>query len=343
MDFHIRACQKQRLVDSHMRVQWIHNYYRHDIGMFMWDIYERLNSHPDCIVDEVSLPVVRTFIDLFNAFKTKLSGDTCYDVIHSQCGALVGVFSGRANGRRRIVSYRGSDIYWRFGNTKDQFTGYLRCVLSWWAGLRSDTIVVMSHAMHSKVRNWPFFAKKAIHIIPDPAGALYWPGASADIFDAILRHGWQVVIANYIHDSPIKRTRIICDAVELCESIGMPVTLNALSGQTREAVRDAIVASDVVAIASTHEGWPNIIKEAMLSGRSFVATDVSDLRNFAMAEDTNHIVSAHPLDFACAWVDQIAAKILAPHGIAPNLAQFHPDVAVLKHVLMYKYYNVDKL
>jgi teichuronic acid biosynthesis glycosyltransferase TuaC len=324
-----------------MRVLWIHNYYQRNIGMFMWDVHGRLNALENIFIDETSIPVVRSFDTLKGVLKIQLNHNSV-DIVHAQCGALVGIFAGRAKAAYRITSYRGSDIYWKFGSIKDRFTGFLRCILSWWSGLRSHAIVVMSDEMRKKVLRWPFFRKIHVHVIVDPAGALYWPESCNSIMAELLSHRYQILIANYINHSPIKRTRIIADAVSLCQSAKIQVDLQALSGHSREVVKEAIIASDCVAIASTHEGWPNIIKEALLMGKPFVATDVSDLQSFAASQTYNHIVPAHPLDFACAWVDQIAAKILRPYGISPDLAQFHPDVSALKHILLYNYYGKVK-
>jgi Glycosyltransferase Family 4 len=322
-----------------MRIQWIHNYSRRDMGMFMWDVHDRISSLDNCAVDDQLVPVIRTFEDLHKAWNVNLQQAHAYDIVHAQCGALVGLLAGRAKGKRRITSYRGSDIYWQFGGTGDQLLGILRCLLSWWAGLRSDAIVVMSHAMCQKVKHWPLLRKKPIHVIPDPAGMLYWRDELANIGSEILAKNWNVMIANQIHKSPIKRTQIIADAVKLCNNSGMHIILTALTGQTREAVRGTIQKSDTIAVASTHEGWPNIVKEALLLGKPFVATDISDLHRHAQIYNSNFIVSAHPLEFAMAWVEQIAVGLMRLENVDPCLVQFHPDVVAIKHKLLYSYYS----
>lgn len=116
----------------------------------------------------------------------------------------------------------------------------------------------------------------------------------------------------------------------------MSLDVRVLSGLPREDVRRALRVADCVALASTHEGWPNIVKEGLLLGKAFVATDVGDLADFASTGSHNRVVSPDPIEFACAWVDQLGARLLAVHDIPTELVPFHPDVVALKHRLLYE-------
>ncbi|MFM6854196.1 MAG: glycosyltransferase, partial [Sphingopyxis sp.] len=292
----------------------------------------------DLSIADATLPVVRGFGDARRALATITSTGQA-DIVHGQFGSLVGMATGVQRGATRLVSLRGSDMHWRYGSLRDRASALVRMGMSWFAALRCHGIIVMSHAMAQRLRRWPFMRRAAIHIIPDPAGDMFWPGPVADIAAQLGQHPQKIVAASVQHDNPIKRLHIIADAVALCQRAGLCVTLDALSGRTRADVRAAILAADCVALSSTHEGWPNIIKEALLLGKSFVATPVSDLHHHAGVGSMNHVVAPHPVDFACAWVDQMVARIIAPHGISPALAPFHPDGVAAKHRLLYQYYG----
>lgn len=308
----------------------------------MWDIYDRMTASSAVKIDLEAIPVIRSYHALLGAIRhsTTKPGQRI-EILHAQFGSLVGFLGAIKPAKCRIVSLRGSDIYWRFGSPRNRLANRLRTMLSWIACFRAHAIVVMSRAMARKVQSWPFLHKRRIHVLVDPAGDIFWQEACLHIGEAVRKQSFNVMIASLVDSNPVKRLSLIAEAVDLCCRAGMTVQLTALSGMSREAVRDAIRQSDCVAIASTHEGWPNIIKEALLMGRPFVATDVSDLADFAGQDSESRIVAATPLDFAMAWADQIAAKLLKPHGVAPALASFHPDICALKHELLYLAYSTD--
>jgi hypothetical protein len=303
----------------------------------MWDILDRLRRSGDAILEERAMPLIRRAGALGEAIKiARVEPD--WDIVHAQYGALVGALASRPKLGSYIVSLRGSDIYWRFGTIRNRASGLIRVLLSWIACLRSDAIVVMSHAMARRVRSWPGLGRRAVHFIPDPAGDMFWPPAASDISSQLRSEPFAVIVASIQHANPVKRTWLIASAAELCQAAGMPLETKVLSGRSRDEVRAALDEADCIALASTHEGWPNVIKEALLLGRRFVSTDVGDLAEYAPAASGNRIVEPNALDFACAWVDQLASRLLEPHGIGPELAPFHPDAVALKHRLLYLTY-----
>lgn len=322
-----------------MRVEWLHNN-REDrsSGSFMWDIHDRLLVMAGLNLTLTAIPVIRRPGDLAQVLTARGNKHTSA-LLHGQFGSFVGLMTGWKRASRRIISLRGSDTYWRYGSLLDRVGGLLRVLMSWLGCLRCDAIVVMSHAMARQVRRWPFIGRRPVHVLVDPAGALFWPETATSIAMQLRSHPFTVLIASLAEHNPVKRLDLVADAIGLCQQTGMAVRLSAITGLTREAVRNAIAGADSVALASTHEGWPNIVKEALLLGRPFVATLVSDLADWAGPQGTSRVVTAHSLDFAMAWVDQIAAKVLEPLGIGPALAQFHPDVCALKHALLYRCYG----
>lgn len=318
-----------------MKVLWLHNNPDRASGTFMWDILDRMNVEGSAAwVQERSIPLMRGKGALARAVRIAFADHGC-SVVHAQYGALVGLLASFCKADVHVTSLRGSDMYWRYGTFLSKAGGLLRTFLSWIACLRSDAVIVMSYAAAKRVRRWPAMSKRPVLFVPDPAGEIFWPKAAKRLGEQLRMEPFSVIIASLQPGNPIKRTEIVSDAAMLCREAGMSVSLQVLSGIPRDDVHDLLAQADGVALASTHEGWPNIIKEGLLLGKPFVSTNVGDLATYATPNAINRIVEPDPVEFASAWVDQIAARLLAGYGISPGLAAFHPDVVAMKHTILY--------
>jgi len=68
-------------------------------------------------------------------------------------------------------------------------------------------------------------------------------------------------------------------AVVHCRKLtAAPVELLAVHGRPQEVVQDHMRVCDVLLLTSSHEGSPNVIKEAMASNMRIVSVDVGDVR-----------------------------------------------------------------
>lgn len=321
-----------------MKILWIHNYHDRASGTFMWDIKDRLDKFGIARLPDVVVPLVLGLAAVMHACRLVRQAPSV-DIVHGQYGSFVGLLTCGVNAGRRILTLRGSDVYWRYGIGKTRLGAMLRVALTRLALTRSDAVVVMSDAMRRRLQSWCFSPSGAIHVIHDPAGAEFWPIELRTITDKLYGLPLRVVTGTVQRNNPVKRVDTLEAAALLCQGVGMALELKILSGLTRGEVAVHLREADSVALCSTHEGWPNIIKEALLMGKAFVSTDVSDLGTLVLGDRNHHIVPAHPLDFACAFVDQLAARIIGEHGFPPTLAAFHPDVAALKHRLLYHHYG----
>ena len=72
------------------------------------------------------------------------------------------------------------------------------------------------------------------------------------------------------------------------------VKLKILHGTPHEQVPLFVNACNAVLVTSTHEGWPNIVKEALACNVPFVSTDVSDLNRIAASEASCHVAEPRP-------------------------------------------------
>lgn len=323
---------------KHMKILWIHNNHDRSSGTFMWDIKDRLDKFDNARLREIVVPLVFGLSAVVRAGRLVRQAPSV-DIVHGQYGSFVGLLTCGVRAGRRIITLRGSDVYWRYGIGKTRLGALVRVALTRLALTRTDAVVVMSEAMRQRLKSWRLSPSVAIHLIHDPAGADFWPIELRSIADKLYRQPFRVVTGSVHRNNPVKRVETLEAAALLCQGVGMALELKILSGLTRSEVATHLRDADSVALCSTHEGWPNIIKEALLMGKAFVSTDVSDLDALVLGDRNHHIVSAHPLDFACAFVDQLASRIIGEYGFSPELAAFHPDVAALKHRLLYFHYE----
>ena len=78
--------------------------------------------------------------------------------------------------------------------------------------------------------------------------------------------------------------------VVLCRDAGLNILLEHSAGTTRDKALQAAKSVDCVDLSLMHESWPNLIKEALLVWRRFVATDVSDIESITAFKQDSKIV-----------------------------------------------------
>lgn len=305
--------------------------------MFMWDVFERLVNVPGLDLQQHALPVIRSTGEVMKAIEILRGLPEGQDITHGQYGSLIGLFSSFSKAKK-IISLRGSEIYPGQGALYERLAGRIRQLLSYMAALRADSVLVMSNAMRDIVIRWPGIKRDVVHVLPDPAGAAFWPEADRHLGPLLAQTRLTIVTASIQKNNPIKRNYLIEQAVNLCRAAGLNVDFQAITGVSRDEVLNILTGSDMVALASTHEGWPNIIKEGLLLGKAFATTGVSDLQELANADPRHRIVPPSPVDFAFAFVDALVAKTLKLEGFELRLVAFHPDACAIKHRIVYQHY-----
>lgn len=101
------------------------------------DIYDRVSSLQGLEVTLRAVPVLRSLAD-FRLAMTIMRDTKRLQILHGQYGSMVGLLISLCQCDVRILSLRGSDIYWRYGDPKDRAGGLIRIIMSWIGCLRSN-------------------------------------------------------------------------------------------------------------------------------------------------------------------------------------------------------------
>ncbi len=288
-----------------MRVLWPHNF---DLSVkntagFMTTLAEgvrELGVHLDlCYLGPLSVPknLRRAYIQV-----QKRSQD--YDIVHAQYGALCAVACSGAR-TTKLLSFRGSDWHRYQGpDLRESYHGLVAQCMSRLMVRKFDGVIAMSNRMARQIESKT--SHQNVFVIPDPidlglfSGRYSWPADAPKGEPS--EDGYSVLFTTVHRDNPIKRAWLAAEAVAIAEGTLGKITLQVASGLPHSEMPAFVSGCDVVISTSTHEGWPNAVKEALACNVPFVATDVSDLRRISDIEPSCFVVGANGQELAAALV-----------------------------------------
>ena len=259
------------------RVLWIHNFPKgvgHG-GVWMYNQYKFLSEEVELYYLDGMRNPFRFLKHMFRLIR--LSRD--YEIAHAQYGSAVGFITGLMS-CKKVLSLKGSDWYLA---PNPSFVHRVRTkmgnILTKISIKRFHSIIVMSDAMKNEVLN--DFPDSDVIKIVDPIDLhRFKPWDRGD--NSLAK---KILFASVNLENPIKRFDLAEQSVSLLKRKMPNVELVTMSNVPHSKVCDFMNSVDVLLLTSTHEGWPNVVKEILACNKPFVATDVSDLR--AIAEKTN--------------------------------------------------------
>ena len=215
---------------------------------------------------------------------------------------MVGLLAGLMP-NKKLLSIKGSD--WYLTKTKK-----IKDIPRIWIGHLSTRfslkflfkdIVVMSKRTRNEILS--FNSKLNVHVVVDPIDLkkFYFKETDKRVIKNIL-------FASVALDNPVKRYSLAKTSFELLQKNNSNVNWYVLNNVPHNEVNKFINKADVILLTSTHEGWPNVIKECLACNVPFVSTDVSDLEEIA-----NKTLN-------CFVVDEADPKLLA-NAIEKSLKQ----------------------
>ena len=305
------------------------------MAFFMWDVLDYLRTISTVEIEDYQIPVIRSWKALRQTIQQmKHVKAKDFALVHAQFGSFVGLYAALL-GLPLMLSLRGSDTY-AIGRvyTRQGLSSRVRVFMSWMASVKARKILVMSEAMRSKVEKWAFVNKQKIYIVCDPVGDSFW---EVERFTELSTHNpLKIMTGSLQADNPVKRLSIISDAIKICNASSMAIDHLQVSGIPREEMRFAIEKCDYLALPSMHEGWPNVVKETLLTGKNFIATNVSDLERYAPVGSGNMISRGTPIDFALSFTDAFVNKKIGRLPSSIDITVFHPLSCAYKHLVIYK-------
>lgn len=266
-----------------MKVLWVHNFDKKkniNSGVFMYEQLEQLRSNNldielFCINSRSIFKTIKDFLYLRSTIKR-------YDLIHAQYGSFVGFFVSFLPARKKIISLRGTDYYGVPPITfRNKIFNFFSRFFTFNSLKRFDAVITMSNRMTSEII--AKFPLKKINTLTD--------GILLERFKKRKRQQpsqepLKILFSSIKNDNPVKRVHLATGAVNILKQRNKNVELVPMMGIPHSDVPDFISKCDIVLLTSTHEGWPNIIKECLTVDIPFVSTDVSDLHEIAAVENS---------------------------------------------------------
>lgn len=318
-----------------MKVLWVHNFDKNknkNSGVFMYDqLSELKNQGLDvemyCLDRNSIYKIFKDFFKLRN-----IAGN--YDLIHAQYGSFVGFFTSFLPGKK-ILSLRGTDYY---GvpqiNWKNKIFNFVSRFFTLNSVKRYNIIITMSNLMTEVLKLQ--FPTKNILTLTD--GIILNNFKEKAPFKRLPGNTIKILFSSVNTDNPVKRGYLVKAAIERLKLKGYNIEMIPLTGVSHAEVPDFISKCDLVMLSSTHEGWPNIIKECLATNIPFVSTDVSDLKEIANVESTCFVTDADPEKLSDAveaflnigiWDDMCLRKYV----IHMDMPKFGKDLLFIYHNL----------
>jgi glycosyltransferase involved in cell wall biosynthesis len=196
-----------------------------------------------------------------------------YDLVHAQFGQ-----SGLLALPKRlplVVTFRGSDLQGVVGRSgRYLLSGSILKAVSRVVSLFADQIIVVSEAI---AKHLP--SERAYHVIPSGLDLeRFQPGGQREARERLgLPAERRLILFGGNPDVSEKRFSLARDAVERLRR-RWDVDLVVAKGVPQDLVPTYMSACDLLLLTSSHEGSPNMVKEALACNLRVVSVDVGDVR-----------------------------------------------------------------
>lgn len=130
-----------------------------------------------------------------------------------------------------------------------------------------------------------------------------------DLVIRMLRHFTQAHLV-LVGDGPLRR-----ELQALAESQGVAERVSFAGQRPNEQLKTYYSAADVLLLASSREGWPNVLLESMACGTPVVATRVNGTPEIVTSPESGRLSAARDVPSLCAAVDELLAAYPAREAV----------------------------
>jgi teichuronic acid biosynthesis glycosyltransferase TuaC len=277
---------------------WVHSFDKAILnsGVFMHTFYNYLKIEKDLELELFSVGKKNFVFSFFIGYFKLLFLSNKSDVIHVQYGSFSGLICGFLP-RKKLLTLRGSDIIpISSGSFMSKIHSLIGVMLTKISLARYDRVIIMSNQMKQYI---PIKFHYKVSIIPDPIDLNKFViknklECRKRVFPNIDFSKILVLFTSIDLANPIKRYPLAIESIELLNKVSdnryQLVTATSIDNVNMVDVYNAV---DICLLTSSHEGWPNCIKEALACNIPFVSTDVSDLN--MIASNTKYCFVSKPI------------------------------------------------
>lgn len=222
------------------------------------------------------------------------------DLVHvTYGGVLADIVARKLSDLPLVVSFCGNDLLGEGGATLPRrLIGRYSVVCSHRAARRARGIIVKSSVLEAALPG--SIDRGRVSIIPSGVDLDTFQPADTAVSRAEL--GWAAERKHVLFTNATNRTEkrfgLAQAAVEQARADGLDIELHVLDGVPHERVPLWLNASDSILLTSTHEGSPNVVKEALACDVAVVSTDVGDVRERIEGIGGCYVADATPADLA---------------------------------------------
>ena len=279
-----------------MKVLWTHNFNPsiRNAGSFMYILAEYLQKFK-VDLDLLYLGNLRSPGNILRARRMVKDTAKKYDIIHSQFGSACAFVTSVVDDIPKVLTLRGSDWYRYKGRNLFLFIhSWLATIFTQSAIQKFDMVITVSHRMKKEIqRKYP---KIKVFFMPSPIELEKFKPIDKHTARATLGfpndHDKWVLFTTISTRNPVKRVDLARKSVEIANQLmngSLKIKIRIASGVPHNEMPLFVASCDLALCTSTHEGWPNSIKEALACNIPFVATDVDDLYLIANKEPSCRI------------------------------------------------------
>jgi glycosyltransferase involved in cell wall biosynthesis len=251
------------------------------------------------------------------------------DVIHVMYGGVMAAVVTAPVARAPVVvTFYGSDLLAAHANTRGfmRVSALLGVHASTYAAVRASGIVVQSQVLADALPRQ--VDRSRVWIIPD--GIDLDEFAPRDRYTCQKALGWDPAQKHVLFPAArtvaAKRFELAEAAMSRLTSAGHAVRLHELDGVPHAEVPTWLNASNLVVLTSTHEGSPNVVKEALACNVAVVSVDVGDVRERLKGIEGCFVAASTPEDVAAKMAlalehDRVSSRASMAELSAGHVAQ----------------------